>query len=119
MTAEEIAGLVAEGTAIKTHIKEKKVRLDEIEAQLIAAGAAKHAGCIVIQPSPGIKPSQETIAEVKGLVKTFFSKLFVRTVTYAPVKNFRDVARALLTPAKAQRVIALCETSNSPFVKWS
>jgi hypothetical protein len=34
-------------------------------------------------------------------------KLFNREVVYRPVKNFRDVAAALMKPAKAERVIDL------------
>ncbi len=119
-----IPTLIAEGASIKARVKADAARLKEIEAELIRQGAGKHEGdngasCTVIIGAAAIKLPKDAVDKVRELLgEEHFKTLFDRTVGYAPVKGFRDVAAAVLTEAKARKIIALCETPASPYVKW-
>lgn len=122
----EVSDLVDEGVRVQASMKENKKRLEEISAELIARGAGEHTGtdgrkANVIFPSAAVKTpkDEESLARVKKLTGTLFAKLFDKKTTFSPVKSFRDVAAALLTPAKASKVIAECEEEPKAYVKFS
>lgn len=126
MTDAAIAKLVTRGHALKGEINERTTELKEIEAQLIekhGAGSLQGAGaaqCTVIIPNAGIKPDAAAIEACQSVAgAAAFKKLFEKVVTFKPVASFGAVAAALLSPAKAAKVIGLCEKSSSPFVKWA
>lgn len=117
--------LVTEGFLLKREIKAKQDRLKEIEAELITHhGAGTHTGregaeCAVVVPNPGIKVVEGDIERCQDIAGEHFSKLFDKIVSHVPVKAFREVAAALLTKAKAAKLIAVLEKTSSPFVKWA
>lgn len=53
----------------------------------------------------------------ENLEPAHFKKLFEKVTSYTLVKGFRDIAGALLTAAKASRLIKLFEKPNSAYVK--
>lgn len=122
--ADTVRSLVSEGAELKKKIADSKRRLDEITAQLVDMGAGDYGGehgetAKVIQPGPQLKPSSEDIEAAKDLAGDHFTKLFDRTIAYAPKKGFREIAEALLTPGLCKKLIALCEKASSAYVKWS
>jgi hypothetical protein len=121
---DSIPVLVTEANEIKRRQKEDGDRLKEISAALVKAGAGEHTGsdgstALVICPSPTVKYIEDNHAQLQKLAGDEFYSLFERKVTYAPVKAMRDVAKALLTPAKARKLIALSEVPSTAFVKFS
>ena len=81
-------------------------------------------GCIarVNFPAPSLKskidgegkPSEK----IKQLAGTVFSRLFIPTITFKPVENFRDEAKALLAKGEANKLIKLCQTEIAPRVSF-
>jgi hypothetical protein len=124
VTAAEISDLVEEGALLDAAIKDKALRLKTIKALLIPLGPGEYLSsssgrkAIVIQPERALKPTAAAIASARPIAGTAFSKLFERVVAWKTqdAKTFRQVALALLTPAKAQRIIALCEVDNPAYV---
>lgn len=122
---DEIAALVDEGVELDSAIKAKSKRLDEIKATLRARGVGEYKGtgsnvAKVLEVEASIKPVAEQKADAaRKLAADHFPNLFARTVTFLPVKGFRAVCVALLTPAKAAKLIALCEKENTPQVRFS
>jgi hypothetical protein len=47
-----------------------------------------------------------------------FSRLFIPTISFKPVENFRDEAKALLAKAEANKLIKLCQTDSAPRVSF-
>lgn len=124
MTDAALSKLVTRGHALKGEITTRTDELKKIEEQLIEHGAgtllgAGAAQCTVIVPNPGIKPDAAAIEACQGLAGASFKKLFEKVTTYKPVASFAAVASAVLTPAKAAKVIELCQKASSPFVKWA
>jgi threonine aldolase len=116
--------LVEAGAKLKAEIRTKQDALKEIEAHLIERGAGTYEGaagesCTVIVPNPVIKPTADEIEAAREAAGDAADKLFTKVVSYAPVKAFREVVAALLSKAKAKKLIALCEKTSSPFVKWA
>ncbi len=104
---------------------------------------------VVIHPAPSLKPSADTIEEAQSslesahfcklfeknvsfvptkdgiefarenLDKSVFKKIFERVTRFSPVKGFREVAKALLPPKKADALVANCEVENTAYVKLS
>ncbi len=122
----EVSDLVDEGVRLQASMKENKKRLEEITSELIKRGAGEHTGtagrkALVICPSAAVKTPKDddSLARVRKLAGSLFSKLFDKKVSYTPVKSFREVAAAVLTPAKAAKVIAECEEEPKSYVKFS
>jgi len=120
----QVEPIVTEGAKLKARIKADSERLKEISERLVAEGAGEYHGAegvkaIVVVPGPSLKPAAETIDALKTTLGDSFGKLFDRVVSYKPVKSFREVAGALMTKAKATRLIVQCEVAATPFVKWS
>jgi hypothetical protein len=122
MTKDEIVSLVNEASRLERRTKTDKTRLDEIKAEFVKLTPGAYEGAFgakveVIQPQPGIRPAADAIANaIVAAGPDASKKLFARSVVTKPVKNFREVARAVLTPAKAEKVIVLCEVSANPYV---
>jgi hypothetical protein len=126
MPVPPIEKLVAEGSALKIEIKEKSARLKEIEEMLIVTGVGDYEDndghkAKVIQPSNGISfPADEgDQVKVRELCGAFFGKLFEKVTTQKPVKNFEQVAAALLPKGAFNRLVKLCASEKSAYVKWS
>jgi len=123
MAKSSIPALVSEGTKLKETIKANQARVKEIEGLLIAEGAGDYQDkdghvAKVIQPSSsvGMPDDLEGAREIAG---DSFGKLFDRVITFKPVKSFKEVAAALLTKGKANKLIGLCESAKTAYVKWS
>lgn len=119
--SKKIAAQVARGHQIRAQMKDLKEELASIEADLIEAGGGEDAEgrkAIVVESAPAIA-APEKIEDAQGIAGDHFGKLFEKVVTYKPVKSFREVAGALLTKAKAGRLISLCEKAKAPYIKWS
>lgn len=113
------------GHALRTQIAALKEELAGLEKHLCTLPPGSYRGedsrekANVILPSSAIKPSPDAVAAVRKLVPAaLFGKMFERVVAHKPVKGLRDVAAAILTPAKAAKVIALCEVPGAPYVRW-
>lgn len=124
-SADTIAGLVSEGSVIKARMAADKRRLDEITALLTELDPGDYKGdngeiCKVIAPAAAIKVKDGEIEPAREICgDDAFKKLFDRAVSYSPVKAFRDVAAALLTPGKVKRLVELLEKPAAKYVKWS
>lgn len=119
------ADLVAEGARLKDSIKAQSTRLKEIEAELISLGQGVTEDghghkANVIQPSAGVSfpADEESAAKVRELAGEFFGKLFERVITQKPVKAFREIAAAVLPKKAAEKIVTLCESEKSAYVKW-
>ena len=81
-------------------------------------------GCIarVNFPAPSLKSKIEgdgkPIAKIEELSGAVFSRLFIPTITFKPVENFRDEARALLAKTEANKLIKLCQNESAPRVSF-
>lgn len=121
---KNVEPLVTEGALLKARIKADSERLKEITESLVTEGPGEYHGAagekaLVIVQGPSIKPTAETIDELKASLGDSFGKLFDRVVSFKPVKAFREVAQAILPKGKAAKVISRCEVDSTPYVKWS
>ncbi|MDQ3622146.1 MAG: hypothetical protein M3463_06615 [Verrucomicrobiota bacterium] len=120
----------------------KPERLRALKAQLIEAARAHedeltatnggglrwtaegNDGCIarVNFPAPSLKSKIEgegkPIEKIKRLAGNLFSRLFIPTISFKPVENFRDEAKALLAKGEAIKLIKLCQTESAPRVSF-
>jgi hypothetical protein len=64
------------------------------------------------------KRRPKAIEKIKQLAGAVFSRLFVPTISFRPVENFRDEARALLPKAEANKLIKLCQSESAPRVSF-
>lgn len=120
-----IANLIARGAKLKASIAEQTKELKEIEADILRRCApGKHQGdentsCSVIAPAATIKLSTEDVDKVKELTgDETFKKLFERTVTFKPVKAFRDLLAALVGKREQKKVLELTQGESTSYVKW-
>jgi hypothetical protein len=65
-----------------------------------------------------IEGDGKPIAKIKQLVGAVFSRLFVPTISFKPVENVRDEARALLAKTEANKLIKLCQSESAPRVSF-
>lgn len=126
MSKPSLAALVAEGIRLKTEVKNATSRLKEIEAVLIEQGAGDYADADghqarVIQPSLSyfMPSSAEDESKVREICGDCFPKLFDRVATHKPVKGFESVAVAVLGKRVANRLLKICGSAKSAYVKWS
>lgn len=116
--------LVTEAFKLRARIKADGEKLKEITERLIAEGPGDYLGlngekASVIAPGPNLKPSAEVVESLRDSLGDAFGKLFDKVVSYKPAKAFREIAGAVLSPAKAKKVIAQCEQESNPYVKFS
>jgi hypothetical protein len=141
MTAK-LQNIVTEAVRLDREISEQTERLKALKAQLVEA-AGEHEnelaptdggglrwtaegkdGCIarVNFPAPSLKSKIEGegkgIEKIKQLAGTVFSRLFIPTISFKPVENFREEANALLAKTEATKLIKLCQTESAPRVSF-
>jgi hypothetical protein len=123
MTPNQIVILVDESAALDRRIKADTARLTEIlKPQLVKLSPGTYNGtdgakALVIQPEPGIRPSASAIDSARAVAGPEAARrLFSRVIVRKAMKSFREIARNILTPAKAEKVIALCEVASNPYV---
>lgn len=120
-----IAQLVTEGARAKRASEDFAQLQQDCAAELIrrcGPGEQSGDGCkaLIVHPAPAVKPDAGTIAALKtSLPQDKFGKLFERLVVFKPVKAFRAVAAAILTPAAAAKLFARVEVESKPYVKFS
>lgn len=126
MSPSEIKSLVTHGAKLDREIKDKADELKRLKALLVSLAPGEYQGeqgevAKVIQPSPAIKPPPGAIGQAREIISDpdLFKKLFDRVVSYKPIANFRTAVAVALTPAKAVKVIALCEVDSQPYVVFS
>ena len=61
-----------------------------------------------------IEGEGKAIEKIKQLAGSAFSKLFVPAITFKPIEDFREGARAILTKGDANKLIKLCQTESAP-----
>lgn len=123
--------LVDDAYRLRSEIAYRLEQLGRCEALLIALGRGDYTGTdaskvakviVPAAPEPGYKldPSQRDRArEIAG---EQFSDVFTRKVSYSPCKAFGEVVAKLFTPAKAEKLLALCRVireTQSPYVKFA
>ncbi len=142
MTASVLRDLITEAVSLDREINEKAERLKNLKAALALEAQTRKSelaptdgggarwtaegsnGCIarVNFPAPSLKckidAEGNTIATIKQLAGSVFSRLFITTLSYKPVEGFRAQAAALLPKAQANKVIKLCQSSSAPRVNF-
>lgn len=138
----KLQNLVTEAVSLDRKIAEQTERLKEFKAQLVEAARERQDeltptdggglrwtadgsdGCIarVNFPAPALKSKIDgegkTICKIKQFAGAFFSRLFVPTISFKPVENFRDEAKALLAKGDATKLIKFCQTESAPRVSF-
>jgi len=137
MKDSEISKLVDEAGALDAECKEKSKRLAEIKRLLQAEAEArpdahqaggkggmhwifdgeKHQVAVTF-PDPSISLREDAVTAVKEIAGEDFPQLFDREVSFKPVKAFREILSALLTKAKAKKLLKLCEQTPSPRIAF-
>jgi hypothetical protein len=142
MTDRNLKNLVTEAVTLDREINEKAERLKAIKTKLVETarvhdhellptegGGSRwtvegHDGCIarVNFPAPSLKAKIDgegkAIEKIKKLAGVLFSKLFVPTISFKPVANFRDEVSAMLAKADATKLIKLCQSDTTPRVSF-
>ena len=138
----KLQNLVTEAVSLDREISEQTERLKEIKALLVEAAresedelvpteggglrwtAEGNDGCIarVNFPAPSLKSridgEGKAIEKIKQLAGAVFSRLFIPTITFKPVENFRDEVRAILAKTEANKLIKLCQSESAPRVSF-
>ena len=121
---KDLVSLLRRGLAIKAEQKKLSAELEEINQALISLGSRNVSAdgvgqATVIIPAPKFAPEPGDIEEVRDLIgDDAFKKLFDRAVVYTAKKAARHIAPALLTPAKLDKFLAVCEKPLKPYVIW-
>lgn len=64
------------------------------------------------------KRSSVALSQTFAVRKPMPALLFIPTISFKPVENFRDEARALLAKGEANKLIKLCRTESAPRVSF-
>jgi hypothetical protein len=142
MTVRNLNNLVSEAVTLDREINEKSERLKELKSKLVETarihdhellptegGGTRwtvegHDGCVarVNFPAPSLKAKIDgegkAIEKIKKLAGNLFSKLFVPTISFKPVSDFREETTALLAKADATKLIKLCQSDTTPRVSF-
>lgn len=141
MTNQKLAALVTEAVELDRLITEKKEELKELKSQLVVEATSRKEehvqtegegsswtatgtdGCIcrVTFPAPSLKSKVDgegkPFEKIKAAAGTLFARLFLPSVVYKPVQNFRSEAESLLGK-KAKKLIKLVESESTPKVSF-
>src|SRR4029453_6127452 len=142
MTDRNLKNLVTEAVTLDREINEKAERLKAIKAKLAETAGVNdpeplrtegggtrwtvegHDRCVarVNFPAPSLKAKIDgegkAIEKIKRLAGALFSKLFVPTISFKPVSDFREETTALLAKADATKLIKLCQSDTTPRVSF-
>jgi len=139
---KKLQNIVTEAVSLDREISEQTERLKELKAQLVEA-AREHEdeltptdggglrwtaegkdGSIarVNFPAPSLKSKIEgegkSIEKIKQLAGAVFNRIFIPTISFKLVENFREEAKALLAKTEANKLIKLCQTESAPRVSF-
>lgn len=126
--AESIEGLVDQAITLKEAIARQAEQLKVIEGKIIDRGAGKYAGhdgrTVTVVGAQDSKPGtisfgwpkvdgEESADDAEATIRKLcgaehFAKLFKREVIFSAVEGFPSIAGALLTPARARDLVAMC-----------
>lgn len=142
MTDRNLKNLVTEAVLLDREINDKSERLKELKSKLVETARVHdhellpadggglrwtvegHDGCVarVNFPIPTLKGKVDgegkSIEKIKKLAGKLFNRLFVPTISFKPVSNFRDEAAALLEKGDANKLIKLCQSDTTPRVSF-
>jgi hypothetical protein len=142
MTDRNLKNLVTEAVSLDREINEKTERLKELKSKLVETARIHdhehlptdggglrwtvegNDGCVarVNFPAPTLKAKIDgegkTIEKFKKLAGNLFSRLFIPTISFKPVADFRAEATALLAKAEANKLIKLCQSDTTPRVNF-
>jgi hypothetical protein len=142
MKEKEIRIMVDDAVALHREIATKSEQLKQIKARLVEQArlnpdsiisthsggkrwtAKGSDGCVarVNFPAPALVSeieAESTIEkQIQSVVGDNFRKLFKAVKLYQPVDGFRDRVAALLSTAKAQALLKLCENESAPRVSF-
>jgi hypothetical protein len=115
----EYEAIQAERDLIAERLKAKDAELQAVNDQLIALGAGRyrdeenHTALVVAAVEPTLGPDtfhlqRDALPQARELAGENFRKLFDREEIYSPRDGFAGIAGALLTPARARDLLALC-----------
>ncbi len=134
--------MVDDAVALHREIATKSEQLKQIKARLVEQArlnpdsiisthsggkrwtAKGSDGCVarVNFPAPALVSeieAESTIEkQIQSVVGDNFRKLFKAVKLYQPVDGFRDRVAALLSTAKAQALLKLCENESAPRVSF-
>jgi hypothetical protein len=141
MTDSKLKSLVAEAVSLDRQIQDDAARLKQLKDQLITEAQSRteeHAptdgggtswttegadGCIarVVFPAPKLKSSIKAegkpAEKIKALAGRWFPRLFLASIAYKPVDNFRSEAELMLGK-DAKKLIKAVESESSPTVSF-
>ena len=142
MKEKEIRIMVDDAVALHREIATKSEQLKLIKASLVEQArlnpdsiistrsggkrwtAKGSDGCVarVNLPAPALVSEIEADStiekQIQSVVGDNFRKLFKAVKLYQPVDGFRDRVAALLSTAKAQALLKLCENESAPRVSF-
>jgi hypothetical protein len=122
--------LVDAAYRLRSEIADRETQLREVCEALVSRGRGDHSGTHVSRvakvivpaaPEPGYKLEKEKEDRAREIAGEQFSDVFTRKVSYAPCKAFGEVVAKLFTPAKAEKLLALCRVEREtqiPYVKF-
>ena len=138
----KLQNLVTEAVSLDREISDQTERLKTIKAQLVEAAreredelvptdggglrwtAEGNDGCIarVNFPAPSLKSKIEgegkAIEKIKQIADAVFNRLFIPTISFKPVENFREEAKTLIAKAESNKLIKLCQSESAPRVSF-
>ena len=136
-----LANLVTHAVSLDREIAEKSQLLKKLKADLVLEASIRKAehqstdsggaswiaegadGCVarIAFPAPSLKASIQSdghaLQKVKAAAGALFNRLFIPTITYKPVTQFREEAENLLG-RDARKLIKLCQSDSAPRVSF-
>jgi len=142
MTQKLIQKLVTQAVLLDREISEKGDLLKHLKAQLVEVArenpkeftktegggcrwsAPGDDGCIarINFPAPTLKAKIDgegkAIEKIKELAGRLFTRLFVPSVSFKLIADFREEVLEVLPKAEATKLIKLCQTESAPRVSF-
>lgn len=142
MNDNKLSQLVTAAVLLDRQIALLEGQLKEMKASIVAEASSRDEdrvptdgggssiafdgtdGCIarVSFPAPTLKSKIDgegkAFDKIKAAVGSALSRLFVPSVVYRPVENFREEAAAVLGATDARKLVKLCESASSPRVSF-
>lgn len=121
--AESIRRLVAAAVRLNAKIKADEAKLARYKEELVLLAPGKYFSddddrVTVVGASTAIKPSEAQVAAAHKLAKEKAGLIFKEVRSYKCVDGFREIVRAVFTPARAEKIIALCEVPTAAQVRF-
>ena len=90
----------------------------------MALGPGKHFSAdgkkvTIVGAGTAVKPGADSLLAAVALAKHKAHLVFTTSTVHKPVEGFRAIARSIFTPARAEKIIALCEVPTGAQVRFS